>query len=128
MLYARTEIVRDRVSSLKTSSVELICSEITIQKKKWILYCIYRPPDLNFRLFFDKLSMSLNTALDKYDSIIIMGDININTQNDQNPGYNNFTTFCDIFGLSNLVTSKTCYSHQQTKRFSSNLSFRHRVR
>ena len=111
--HARTGIVCNRVHSLETLNLELICSEITIQKKKWILYCIYRPPDLNVRFFFDKLSTSLNTVLDKYDSIIIMGDINIDTQNDQNPGYNEFTTFCDVFGLSNLVTCKTCFTKQR---------------
>ena len=112
MLYARTGIVCNIVHSLETLNLELMCSEITIQKKKWILYCIYRPPDLNVRFFFDKMSTSLNTALDKYDSIIIMDDINIDTQNDQNPGYNEFNTFCDVFGLSNLVTCKTCFTKQ----------------
>ena len=102
-MYARTGIACNRVHSLETLNLELICSEITIQEKKWILYCIYQPPDLNVRFLFDKLSTSLNTALDKYDSIIIMGDINIDTQNDQNPGHNEFTTFCGVFGLSNLV-------------------------
>ena len=38
--------------------------------------------------------------------------INIDTQNDQNPGHNEFTTFCDVFGLSNLVTCKTCFTKQ----------------
>ena len=34
MLYARTGIVCNRVYSLETLNLELICSEITIQKKK----------------------------------------------------------------------------------------------
>ena len=72
MLYARTGIVCNRVHSLETLNLELMCSKITIQKKKWILYCYYRPPDLNTRFFFDKMSTTLNTALEKYDSIIIM--------------------------------------------------------
>ena len=36
MLYARTGIVCNRVNSLETLNLELMCSEITIQKKKWI--------------------------------------------------------------------------------------------
>ena len=79
MLYARAVIVCNRVHSLETLNLGLICSEIAIQKKKWIIYCIYRPPDLTVRFCFGKLSTSLNTALDKYGSIIITGDINSDT-------------------------------------------------
>ena len=55
---------------------------------------------------------SVNTALDKYDNIIIMGDINIDTHDKKHPGYNKLKSFCDALGLSNLVTGKTCFSNQ----------------
>ena len=41
-----------------------------------------------------------------------MGDLNIDTQNDKIPGHNEPTTLCDVFGLSNLVTCKTCFTKQ----------------
>ena len=46
-----------------------------------------------------------------------MGDTNIDTQNKTDPGFDKLVSFCDVFGLSNLVTSKTCF----TKNHSSSI-------
>ena len=39
-----------------------------------------------------------------------MGDINIDTQDIQHPRYSKMISFCDVFGLSNLVKDKTCFT------------------
>ena len=59
----------------------------------------------------------INKALDKYDNVMIMGDINIDTHDIQHPGYTKLISFCDVFGLSNLVKDKTCF----TKNHSSSI-------
>ena len=80
-------------------------------KKRWPIFSIYRPPDAsNLELFFRELSFLLNSALDKYDNVMIMGDINIDTHGFQHPGYTKLISFCDVFGLSNLVKDKTCFT------------------
>ena len=48
--------------------------------------------------------------MDKYDNVMIMGDINIDTHDIQHPGYTRLSSFCDVFGLSNLVNDKTCFT------------------
>ena len=73
-----------------------------------------RPPDSNLDGFFANLSVSLNQALDRYDNVIVIGDINIDTQDSQHPGYNKMVSFCDVFGLSNLVTTKTCFTNSHS--------------
>ena len=84
MLYARKGVVCNRVPTLETRSLELLCSEMIVNKKKWIVYSIYRPPESNnIDAFFSDLSITLNSALDKYENIIVMGDINIDTLNKQ---------------------------------------------
>ena len=111
MLCVRKGVVCNRVPILETRSLELLCSELVVNKKKWIVYSIYRPPDSsNIDAFFTDLSIKLNSALDKYENIIVMGDINIDTLNKQDTGYNRIVSFCDVFGLSNLVTAKTCFT------------------
>ena len=60
--------------------------------------------------FFRELSSSLNSAMDKYDNVLIMGDINIDTHYIQHPGYTKVSSFCDVFGLFNLVNDKTCFT------------------
>ena len=59
-----------------------------------------------------------------------MGDFNIDTQNKTDPGFAKLVSFCDVFGLSNLVTSKTCFtknhsSFQKTSVFETGLSDYH---
>ena len=39
-----------------------------------------------------------------------MGDINVDTHDHQHPGFGKLSSFCDIFGLTNLVSSKTCFT------------------
>ena len=110
MQYARKGVVCNRLTLYETNSLELLCSELIVCKKKWIIFSVYRPPDSNLDSFFATLSVSLNQALDRYDNVILMGDINIDTQDSQHPGYNKLSSFCDVFGLSNLVTTKTCFT------------------
>ena len=75
----------------------LRCSELTVNKKKWIIYSIYRPPEpRDLESFFSALSISLNSALDKYDNVILMRDININTYDKEDSAYQKLTNFCDV--------------------------------
>ena len=60
--------------------------------------------------FFSNLSTTLNSALDEYDNVIAMGDVNIDTLNRQDTGHSKLVSFCDVFGLSSLVTAKTCFT------------------
>ena len=48
--------------------------------------------------------------MDKYDNVMIMGDINIDTHDIQHPRYTKLSSFCDVFGLSNLVNDETCFT------------------
>ena len=110
MQYSRSGIICNRLPNFEVPSLELLCSELVVAKKKWIIYSIYRPPNASIETFFSDLSTSLNRALDRYDNVIVMGDINIETQNKTDPGFDKLASFCDVFGLSNLVTSKTCFT------------------
>ena len=78
--FTRKGVVCNRVSNFENPQIECICSEPMVCKKRWVVFSVYRPPEAsNMELFFRKLSSSLNSALDKYDNVIIMGDINIDT-------------------------------------------------
>ena len=104
MQFVRKGVVCNRVSTFESPIIEIICSDLMVCKKRWAIFSIYRPPDAsNLELFFRELSSCLNTALDKYDNVMIMGDINIDTHDIHHPGYTMLISFCDVFGLSNLV-------------------------
>ncbi len=111
MQFVRKGVVCNRVSAFESPYIEIICSDLMVCKKRWAIFSIYRPPDAsNLELFFRELSFFLNSALDKYDNVMIMGDINIDTHDFQHPGYTKLISFCDVFGLSNLVKDKTCFT------------------
>ena len=111
MQYVRKGVVCNRVSAFESPYIMIICSDLMVCKKSWAIFSIYRPPDAsNLELFFRELSFLLNSALDKYENVMIMGDINIGTHDFQHPGYTKLISFCDVFGLSNLVKDKTCFT------------------
>ena len=57
--------------------------------------------------FLINLQNSIDRAINTYDNVVSMGDININTQDHQSQGINKLFEFCDIFGLQNLMKSST---------------------
>ena len=64
----------------------------------------HRPPNnANKEKFFNQLTESLNTAINNYKNILLMGNLNINTltQTNLNDVANYLTGFCDLFALSN---------------------------
>ena len=60
-------------------------------------------------VFFSELSDSINKMIVKYNNIILMGDINIDSVDKKSPGFKNLMDFKDTFGLSNLIKQKTCF-------------------
>ena len=83
---------------------------MTIKNKKWVIFSVYRPPlQSNLKEFVTELEKLLNTALSKYDNIVVMGDININIKNNDSYGFNLFNTLCETCHLKNLIKSNTCF-------------------
>ena len=86
---------------------EYLCSELTFTNKKWICFSIYRPPESsNLLTFFEELRTSLSKAILKYKNLLIMGDFNIDMER-KSLGYDKF---CDLFNLTNLMQSETCFT------------------
>ena len=52
MQYARKGVVCNRLTLYETNSLELLCSELMVCMKKWIIFSVYRPPDSNLDSFF----------------------------------------------------------------------------
>ena len=118
MIFVRNDIITRRLHDFEPKDLECICIELTLSNKKWVIFSVYRPQSENVSGFFDKLANSIDGAINTYDNVVIMGDININTQDHQSQGIDKLFEFCDIFGLQNLIKSSTC----ETKT-SSTLSF-----
>ena len=95
----------------------MICLELTIAKRKWAIFSVYRPPrSVNLASFFSELNKCVDMATRTYENIVVMGDINIDTDDDKAVGQNKLSEFCDVFGLENLIQGSTCVTvrHEPT--------------
>ena len=114
--FVRKGFICKRIKELETINSECICSELTIRNKKWICFSIYRPPyQSNLKCFFEELTSSLSKASNKYENFIVMGDFNIDICN-SGIGHDMLEEFCNLFNLTNLIKSETCFTknHKST--------------
>ena len=56
--------------------------------------------------FFNEVSNTLNKTVNKYDNILVTGDLNVDFSNSKMAINNYLCDFIDTFSLTNIVTSK----------------------
>ena len=60
------------------------------------------------KTFFEEINEVISQALCKYENLIVMGDFNIDIKS-SNSDKDKLENFCDLFNLTNLVHSETCF-------------------
>ena len=91
--FNRRGVICKRISDIKLSFSECICSELTLLKNKWLCFSIYRPPfSSKLSIFFEEISVSLSKVILKYQNIIIMGDFNLDLKT-KGIGFNKLDEF-----------------------------------
>ena len=112
IVFIKRGLIVNRLRQLETTISETIFLELTISNTIWLLVFVHRPPNnVNKQSFFNELTESLSKAVNNYENILLMGDLNINTltQTNLNNNPSHVTDFCRIlFALSLLVNVKTC--------------------
>ena len=99
-----------RVHALEPANLDVICFELTIAKRKWLIYSFYRYETFTqLPKFLEELKKSVDMAINKYENIILMGDINVDMSslNELNVNYYSVNEFCDIFTLIKQTTCLT---------------------
>ena len=99
---------REKMPKLETEKVENICNKITIAKR-WCILFAYRPPNFSKTQFFKLISLTRNKALNKYDSLLLTRDMNINTLRSTSDSSNHLSDLNKTSILSNLITDSTCF-------------------
>ena len=115
IVYVKEGFIAKRILDYENLSIETICIEITILKRKWCLTFAYRPRYNNSKAtFFMELNKSLCNTARKYENILIIGDLNINFDNlKMHDTHSHMSDLCDTFSLSNLVNGVTCVKSQK---------------
>ena len=62
-------------------------------------------------MFSNVLNLSLNQCVNKYDNIIVMGDLNIDISDKRKDNNNFLSDLCDTFSLQNIITGKTWHKN-----------------
>ena len=73
----------------------------------------YRPESIDRNIFFQEVNLALSKAMNKYENIIFIGDLNIDLDIPNSDKENQLGNLCDVFNLSNLIKDKTCYMTPQ---------------
>ena len=86
---------------------EGIFFEINLRNKKWLLFGGYNPDKKDIIEFLDKLSTNLNSYLNRYENILLLGDFNSEIIE------SHMKDFCDMYAFSNLIKDHTCYKNPE---------------
>ena len=104
LVYVRDDIPSFLLKSFSfKDDIECICFEINLHRKKWVLFCIYRPPSQEQAYFFDELGKAIDHHSEKYENFMLVGDFNA-VETDQE-----VIDFMNLFDLKNLVREPTCF-------------------
>ena len=110
-LFLRIGFITRKMPKFEAKVTETICVELTISKKEWFILFRYRPPqNNNLEIFLEEINLSLSFFVNKYDYIMLIGDLNLNMKSKNNSYYYDL---CDTFDLTSLI--KACFkSSNQT--------------
>ena len=113
MVFIKEGFIAKQMKNFETINAETICLELTINKRKWCILFAYRPPNTNKDDFFSEISISLNKIIDKYDNIVLAGDLNIDDlKSYSESSQNHLSDMKDVFSLTNLIKEPTCFKSQ----------------
>ena len=69
MVFAKKDLITRRIKELKSTKIEIISLELTVSKRKWIIFSVYRPPKTNIQTFFSELNICLDKATRTYETL-----------------------------------------------------------
>ena len=112
MVFVKEGLITKRIENFETKLSETICLELTISNKKWFILFAYRPPQENNKfVFFNELNNTLSKAMNSYENILVIGDLNIDVSNPEKDTNNLLSDFIDTFSLFHLIDKKTCFKN-----------------
>ena len=102
LLYFREDIPANLIE-IETKRIEGIYVEINLRNDKWLINCLYNPHKNMIGNHLRALSEKLDIYSTSYDNFFILGDFNINIEEQHIKG------FCDNYSLKSLIRQPTSY-------------------
>ena len=117
MLFVKDDIITfplDRYSF--PEGFEAFCIELNLRKKKWLIFCIYKPHNRFIKHHLKELGKAIEFYSKTYGNII-MSDFNAKP---------NLASFCTFYNFKSLISKSTCYKNPDNsscKLFSKFINF-----
>ena len=105
MTYIREDIPT-KFLSVDDNPIEGLHIEINLPRKKWLLSCSSNPNKSNIGNYLESLSRNLDLYTSKYNNIIVLGDTNVEVEENQ------IESFFEVFELKSLNKQQTCFKIQ----------------
>ena len=86
---------------------QILPIELNLQRCKWLLIPMYRPETYKKQDFIDSISHLLDYYANKYDNILLIGDINMEVDTAH------MTPFLESYNLHSMIRTKTCFMSEQ---------------
>ena len=105
--FMRTHIPAKRRFDIECKTLEHIVYEVTLDKVKWLIFVLYRPPSMPNNLFTKHMSTLLDKGIKYYENVIVIGDLNYDmlcTEKLQPPD-----DLCDDFDLTYIIKEPTSF-------------------
>ena len=103
----KTEVLSD-ISGISDAGFNQLWIKVQVRNLSSLVICtIYRPPDVTVRCFDTDLTPSFIAASLHNKPIHILGDLNCNLLNPENPDSGALLEFCRFYNLSQMVKAPT---------------------
>ena len=102
-------LVREDIPSnltIEEKPIESFYVALNLRNSKWLVNCSYNPHKNSIRNHLHKISESLDLLSSDYEKMIFLGDFNVTDDE------HHMKSFCENYGLKNLVRQPTCYKNQ----------------
>ena len=112
MTYVRSDIPYHRRTDIEVNNdaIQSLCVELCINKEKWIICTLYRPPASPVHSYSEALYLLTDRMLKFTDTVILMGDTNVNLLKE--PQASTVQDYLTSYSLSQLVKTATCFKGQ----------------
>ena len=104
LLYVREDIPSNLLS-IENKPIEGFYVELNLRKSKSLVNCSYNPHKSSIDNHLLALSDSLDVYSSTYEEIVILGDFNVEKEN------NYMKIFCKNYNFKTLIKQPTCYKN-----------------
>ena len=106
LLYIRSNITSTKLNKyIINNEIEAFFVKIRIRNSIWLLCCSYNPNQLQIASHIQEISNGIDAYCNKYESILIMGDFNVDAKEVS------LNLFYNQYKLKSLNKDPTCYKN-----------------